>query len=287
MEKNRMSRIAVLGTGLLGGGFVDGFLSRGGSEVTVWNRTRAKAEPFAEKGARVADTPADAVKGAEHVHLILLDDATVDETIERLRPGLSPEAIILDHTTNLPVHTAARAERLAKEHIDYLHTPVFMSPMAARSAQGMMMVAGPTALYERVKDELAKMTGSVWYVGERPDLAAAYKLFGNAMILTIAGGLADVFHMADALGVDRASAYELFNHFKTEPTVTLRGAKIVRGDYVATFTLETARKDARLMLESADGQPMPVLGAIASRMDEMIAKGFGGLDLAVMAKPGA
>jgi 3-hydroxyisobutyrate dehydrogenase-like beta-hydroxyacid dehydrogenase len=254
--------------------------------VSVWNRTRSKAEPFAEKGARLADTPADAVKGAERVHLILLDDASVDETIEALRPALSPDVIILDHTTNQPVHTAARVERLTQAGIDYLHTPVFMSPMAARNAQGIMMVAGPHALFDRVKDELAKMTGDLWYVGERPDLAAAYKLFGNAMILTIAGGLADVFHMADSLGVDRATAYELFSRFKTEPTVTFRGAKIVRGDYVATFTLETARKDARLMLESADGQPMPVLGAIASRMDEMIAKGFGGLDLAVLAKPG-
>jgi 3-hydroxyisobutyrate dehydrogenase-like beta-hydroxyacid dehydrogenase len=281
-----MSRIAVLGTGLLGGGFVDGFLTRGGSDVTVWNRTRSKAEPFAERGARVADTPADAVKSAERVHLILLDDRTVDETIDAFQAHLSPGAIVLDHTTNLPVHTAARAERLARAGIDYLHTPVFMSPMAARSAQGIMMVAGPKALFERVKDELVMMTGDLWYVGERPDLAAAFKLFGNAMILTIAGGLADVFHMADSLGVERATAYELFSRFKTEPTVALRGAKIVRGDYVATFTLETARKDARLMLESADGQPMPVLGAIASRMDEMIARGFGGLDLAVMAKPG-
>jgi 3-hydroxyisobutyrate dehydrogenase-like beta-hydroxyacid dehydrogenase len=281
-----MPRVALLGTGLLGSGFADAMLARGGTELTVWNRTRAKADALGAKGARVAATPADAVRGAERVHLILLDDDTVDETIAAFRAALPPGAVIIDHTTNLPDRTAERASRLAREGVVYLHAPVFMSPMAARDAKGMMMVAGPRSIFDRVKDALAPMTGELWYVGERPDLAAAYKLFGNAMILTVAGGLADVFHMADALGVSRTDAYGLFDKFKLEPTVAVRGSRIVAENYEATFTLETARKDARLMLESAAGQPMPVLDAIARRMDDLIAKGQGAFDMAVMAKRG-
>jgi 3-hydroxyisobutyrate dehydrogenase len=281
-----MTQVGLLGTGLLGSGFVEGMLARGGVELTVWNRTRAKADALAAKGARVADTPADAVKGAERVHLVLLDDATVDEIIQSLRPSLNRDAVIIDHTTNLPRLTAERARELSAAGIAYLHAPVFMSPAAARTAGGMMMVAGPTALFDRVKEQLRPMTGELWHVGERPDLAAAYKLFGNAMILTVAGGLADIFHMADALGISRADAFGLFSRFKTEPTVSIRGSRIVEENFVATFTLETARKDARLMLESSDGQPMPVLSAVASRMDEVIGKGFGDLDLAALAKRG-
>jgi 3-hydroxyisobutyrate dehydrogenase len=96
-----MHQVALLGTGLLGSGFAEGFLTRGGVKLTVWNRTRAKALPLAEKGATVADDPEEAVHGATMVHLILLDDATVDSTIERMRDGLSHDAIIVDHTTNL------------------------------------------------------------------------------------------------------------------------------------------------------------------------------------------
>jgi 3-hydroxyisobutyrate dehydrogenase len=282
-----MKNVALLGTGLLGSGFAEGLLSRGGTELTVWNRTRSKAEALVAKGARVADTPADAVRGAERVHLILLDDATADETIAAFRSALAPNAIILDHTTNLPRLTAERAHALARDGVRYLHAPVFMSPMAARSAQGIMMVAGPAQLFEAVKADLAPMTGDLWYVGERPDLAAAYKLFGNAMILTVSAGMADVFHMADALDVGRRDAFKLFEKFKVEPTVSLRGARVVDENFVATFTLETARKDARLMIESANGEPMPVLRAVASRMDEVIAKGYGDLDLAALAKRGA
>lgn len=281
-----MTRVALLGTGLLGSAFADGLLSRGGIELTVWNRTRAKAEPLAALGARVADTPAEAVRGAERVHLVLFDDATVDETIAALRPGLDNRAVVIDHTTTLPAATAARATRLASEDVQFLHAPVFMSPAAARSAQGMMLVAGDSRVFARVRDNLERMTGEVWHVGERPDLAAAYKLFGNAMLVATGGGLADVFHMADALGIQRGDALGVFDRFKIEGGIRNRGTKIVEENYAPSFHLETARKDVRLMIESAGDEPVPVLRAVAGRMDQLIAKGLGDEDMAVLAKKG-
>ncbi len=282
-----MTRVTVLGTGLLGSGFVDGLLARGDSEVTVWNRTRARAEPLVERGAAMADTPADAVRGAERVHLVLLDDDVVDETIAAFAPGLAPGAIVVDHSTTLPARTAERAKRLTGEGVPYLHAPVFMAPQAARDAKGIMLVAGPAERFARVKDGLTAMTGDLWYVGERPDLAAAYKLFGNAMILGMTSALADVMHMADALGVTRREEAGVFDRFPVSGVLTMRGAKAVNEDYAASFALEVARKDVRLMLESAGVEPTPVLSAIAGRMDELIARGHGGDDIAVLAKRGA
>ena len=279
-----MDHVALLGTGLLGSGFAEGMLSRGGVALTVWNRTRARAEPLATRGARVAESAATAVLGASRVHLILLDDATVDATIDALRPGLEAQAVIVDHTTNLPSAVAARAERLEGEGVAYLHAPVFMSPAAARGAQGIMMVAGPEARFASVRDALAPMTGDLWYVGARTDLAASYKLFGNAMIMAMGAAMADVFHLADALMVDRREAWALFSRFKTDAILPIRAAKILDENYAASFALEVARKDIRLMLESAGTQPVPVLAAIASRMDALIAAGYGNLDMAVMAK---
>ena len=282
-----MTRAALLGTGLLGSAFADGLLSRGGTELTVWNRTRAKAEPLAAHGARVADSPADAVRGAERVHLVLFDDETVDETIAELRPGLASRAVIIDHTTTLPATTADRARRLANDGVSFLHAPVFMSPAAARAAQGMMLVAGDSSVFARVRDNLERMTGELWHVGERPDLAAAYKLFGNAMLVATGGGLADIFHMADALEVPRADALGVFDRFRIEGGLKMRGTKILEENYAPSFHLETARKDVRLMIESAGDEPVPVLRAVAERMDELIAEGLGNLDMAVIARKGA
>jgi 3-hydroxyisobutyrate dehydrogenase-like beta-hydroxyacid dehydrogenase len=194
--------------------------------------------------------------------------------------------VIIDHTTTLPAATAARAKRLAGEDIQFLHAPVFMSPAAARAAQGMMLVAGDARVFARVRDNLERMTGEVWHVGERPDLAAAYKLFGNAMLVATGGGLADVFHMADALDIARADALGVFDRFRIEGGIRNRGTKIIEENYTPSFHLETARKDVRLMIESADGEPVPVLRAVAQRMDELIAKGFGDDDMAVLAKKG-
>jgi len=281
-----MSSIALLGTGLLGSAFVDGLLARGGSEVTVWNRTRARAEPLAARGARVADTPAEAVRGAERVHLVLLDDDVVDETIAALRPGLAPGAVIVDHTTTLPARTAERVRRLEADGIDYVHAPVFMGPPAARDAKGVMMVGGSRARFDALQPALARMTGDLWYVGERPDLAAAYKLFGNAMLLSMTAAIADIAHIADALGVDRAGALSVFDHFGVGGVIAARAPKLAKEDYSPAFTLDVARKDVRLMLESAGREPTPVLAALAARMDALIAAGLGGDDVIVLAKRG-
>ena len=196
-----MSNIAFLGTGLLGAGFAEA-AARRGDTVTAWNRSADKALALQQFGVKAAATPAEAVRNASRVHLILKDDAVVEEVLAAARAGLGSDAIILDHTTTLPALTAARAKRLSGEGVKYLHCPVFMGPAAARNAQGSMMVAGPLPLFESVKAELGRMTARLEYLGERADLAAVNKLFGNAMILGVSALLADVLTMAQASQVD-------------------------------------------------------------------------------------
>jgi 3-hydroxyisobutyrate dehydrogenase len=279
--------IALLGTGLLGSAFAEAFLSRGGTELTVWNRTRAKAEPLAALGARVADTPAEAVQGAERVHLVLLDDDTVDEAINAFRHGLRDGAVIVDHTTLRPDRVAARAAALNAAGIEYLHAPVMMGPPAARSAKGLMFVAGPTERFERVKTALEVMTGELIFLGERAELAACYKLCGNAMMLMMAGSMADVFHMADAMAMPREDVLNMFNKVTTlSGLIPMRATRMVEGDYQATFTLDVARKDVRLMVESSGRENVPILRALAQRMDDVIAAGNADLDVGVLSKPG-
>lgn len=151
-----MANIAFLGTGLLGGAFAEAASKRGDS-VTAWNRSLDKALALAQFGVKIALTPADAVRGVSRVHLVLKDDAVVEEVISAASAGLSPEAILIDHTTTLPSLTAERAERFHAAGLKYLHCPVFMAPPAARNAHGSMMVAGPRAVFESVEADLAKM----------------------------------------------------------------------------------------------------------------------------------
>ncbi len=279
-----MSHVAVLGTGLLGSAFVEGLLSRGGTTVAVWNRTRAKAESLAALGARVAETPDDAVRGADRVHLVLLDDDAVDAAIAALRPGLASGAVIIDHSTTQPARTAARVAALDAAGVAYLHAPVMMGPPAARSAKGMMLVAGPTARVDRVREALSSMTGELWHVGERGDLAAIYKLVGNALVLSVVGATADIMHMMDAAGVPRSGAMDMLAKTNPSGAIAFRGKMMLEDDYGTNFALDVARKDVRLMLETSASQPVPVLHALAARMDDLIRDGEGGKDFAVLGR---
>ena len=277
-----MSRIAFIGTGLLGSGMIERMVKQGDT-VTVWNRTVEKARALEPLGVRVAERLQDAVADAEVVHMALPDDDVVDTLLVRLVSHLPPGALVIDHTTASPTGTANRLERMAANGVAFLHAPVFMSPQMCRDGQGMVMVSGAEALYERAKDRLARMTGQVWYLGPRPDRAAALKLFGNSMLFVILGGLSDVFAMAKHNDIPNEDVIQLFTKFQIGGALAMRAQKMASGDMTPSFELTMARKDMRLMLEAAGDQPLVVLPPIAARMDEAIAAGHGKDDAAALA----
>lgn len=278
-----MSSIAYLGTGLLGAAFVEAALGRG-DRVTVWNRTTEKARALEAFGATVASSPADAVRDAERVHLVLPDDAIVNEVIAALRPGLGADIIIVDHSTTQPALTAARALRLEAEGVPYLHCPVFIGPVAARKAEGVIIASGPSALFERVRPALEKQAAKVQYLGERADLAAVFKLVGNGFILGMYGLVADVLTVAKGADVPSADALELLDLFDPGAIARGRGKAMVAGNLTPSFELVMARKDVRLMLETAGALPLGPLAGLATRMDDLLAQGHAHDDVGILAK---
>jgi len=278
-----MTQIAFLGTGLLGAAFVEAARKRG-EEVTVWNRTVAKARALEKFGARVADLPAEAVRGASRVHLVLTDDAVVEQVITELRAGLSPDAIIIDHSTTQPKLTAERAKRLNAEGVRYLHCPVFIGPAAAREQKGTILAAGPRALFDAVHADLARMAARVEYFGERPDLAAVYKLIGNSFVVGLNALAADVFAIGAGADVSSSDALKILDFFNPSSIIAARSRKMLEKDWTPSWELTMARKDVRLMIETVDDHPLAALTGIAKRMDELIAEGRGSDDLAVIAK---
>jgi 3-hydroxyisobutyrate dehydrogenase len=278
-----MARIAFLGTGLLGSAMVESMLRRG-LDVTVWNRTASKARALAEHGAKVADSLEQAVAGSGEIHIILSDDSAVDALLERIAPHVPASATVIDHTTTAPTGTKARLQRAAGRGMRFLHAPVFMGPAMARESKGLMMVSGPREIFDDVQPSLAAMSAELWYVGEREDLAAALKIFGNSMLFVMTAGIADILAMARNLGVSAEDAVGVFNRFNAGGAISARAQKIARGDFSASFELTMARKDMRLMLEAAGAEPLIALPSIAARMDEAIADGHGHEDLGAIAR---
>jgi 3-hydroxyisobutyrate dehydrogenase len=273
--------IAVLGTGLLGSGFTRALLKRG-EQVAVWNRTAAKAKALEADGARACADPAEAVRGATRVHLVLSDDAAVDGVLAAARVGR--DTLVFDHSTT---STAGARARTARTDVTYMHAPVFMGPQNAAESTGLMLISGDRARVETAKPLLAPMTGKLVDLGARVDAAAAFKLLGNLFLMALTTGCAEMVGLAKAMGVPAADVAALFEHFNPGQTILARFRRMIDGHYdQPSWELAMARKDARLMQAEADGAgvALGILPAIATWMDATLADGHGNDDWTVIAK---
>ncbi len=279
-----MTTIALLGTGLLGAAMIENLLQKGVA-VRAWNRSRDKLAPLTGKGAVAAANPAECVRGASRVHLVLAEDAAVDDVIAQMRPGLGKDVPVVDHSTNAPAKVKARFATLRAQGVRYVPAPVFMSPQNAREASGLMLLAGPKADADALVPELSAMTGKVWHVGERPDLAAVHKLAGNSVFFAMAAAMSDVLAIGKGCDVGPEQMLALFDVFKPGSALPYLGQRVQRAtDAPASFELSMARKDARLMTEAAGPVPTLVLPAVVAAMDRAIARGQGHADYAVFVR---
>jgi 3-hydroxyisobutyrate dehydrogenase len=279
-----MTTIALLGTGLLGAGMVENLLAKGHT-VRIWNRSRAKLAPLVAKGAVATTDPADCVRGAHRVHLVLAEDTAVDAVLPQLRPGLGQGVPVLDHGTNLPATVAARFARLRADGVHYVPAPVFMSPANAREASGLMLLAGPKADHEALATDLAAMTGKLLWAGERPDLAAVWKLAGNSVFFAMAAAMSDVLAIGAGSGVTAEQMLALFDTFKPGLALPFLGQRVAKaGSGPASFELAMARKDARFATQAAGACPLLVLPTVAAAMDRALAQGHAAADYSIFTK---
>ena len=270
----------------MGSGFVRRLLANG-HEVNAWNRTAAKARALEAFGARAFDDAAAALAGAARIHLSLSDDASVDAVLEPIAELIPRGTWIVDHTTTAVTPTAARVARWNARGRTFVHAPVFMGPANALDGTGLMLVSGEFSRHEALLPELQKMTGNVVYMGEAPQRAAAFKLFGNLTLIGLMGVLGDVNRLAHSVGISTGDAFSLFKHFNPGQTLPARAARIEAGQFTQpSFEVAMARKDVRLMIEEAQrgGVELFVMPAVAAMFDAAIARGEGALDAASAAR---
>ncbi len=277
---------AFLGTGLLGANFTRALLKKG-EKVQVWNRTAEKAKALEAYGAKAFDRVADAVRGADRIHLTLSDDQAVDEVLERAAPGFDPHAIIVDHTTTSAPGAAKRSAYWKQKGYTYMHAPVFMGPPNALEGTGIMLISGDQEIVKKLEPELSGMTGKLWNLGEQPEKAAAIKLLGNLFHIGLTGSIADLLTLAGSLHVPASELSTLLESLNPAVVAQGRLRKITSNTFdQPSWELGMARKDARLMIEQATStnKSLTVIPAIAKKMDLWIEKGHGKDDWTIISK---
>jgi 3-hydroxyisobutyrate dehydrogenase len=205
--------------------------------------------------------------------------------LEPLADILDKQTRIIDHTTTAPTPTAARYARWTQRGIFFAHVPMFMGPKNALEHTGLMLISGPAERIETVRPIVEPMTGKLVVVGPGDERAAAFKLFGNMMLVFVVSGLADVYAFARSLDISPVEAHGLFADFKLTGAVDVRGKNMAEGNFAPAWELAMARKDVRLMLEEGARHDVEyrVLPSIAAFFDLAIAAGHGSEDVGAVA----
>ena len=244
------SRIAFLGLGAMGLPMARRLLAQG-FHVTVWNRTRAKAEPLAAAGARVADSPAGAADGADTVITMLSGPEAVAEVADTLLPALAPGSVLVEMSGIGPEAVHRLAARLP-EGVRLVDAPVMGS--VDRAAEGALSVlAGGPA--EGVRPVLEAL-GTVRECGPLGSGSALKLVLINALIGGVAV-VAEAMELADALGVPRGRAAEAM------AATPMAGALARATSREADFAVRLAAKDVRL---AAGAAQLPVLEAVKAAL---------------------
>ena len=271
--------ISYLGLGTMGSGMAFNLL-KAGYELTVWNRSAEKCKPFARKGARVADTPADAARDVDLVIYMLSNDEAVEDVVfgdNGILSGINEGQIVIDMSTVLPATSLREQEAYAKRGVDFLDAPVFGSKQEAAEAKLWIMAAGNKAIFEKVKPVLAKLGQTVHYFGKNGN-AAAMKLVGNLMVALELEALAEGLVLAQKAGLDLNTVMEVVKvaDFRS-PLLVSNGQNIVKRDFSTSFALKLMLKDAGLIEKFGESleSPIPALRVVEKNLASAVDLGFG------------
>lgn len=278
--------IALLGLGIMGSGMAHNLL-RAGVRLSVYNRSREKAEALGAEGARVAGSPGEAARGAEVVISMVADDAAAravwlgdDGALAAMGPGA---VAVESSTVTLEWVRELRGEAEGRG-VAVLDAPVTGSRDQAAGGQLLFLVGGDAAVLERVRPVLEPMARGVMHVGG-PGSGATLKLINNFLCGVQAASLAEAVAMVEHAGLDFDRAMEmLLAGAAGSPIVKGLAERMAARDYDPRFALELMVKDLRYAAGEAGRLGLELQTAPAARrvMERAVEMGQGDRDMAAV-----
>jgi 3-hydroxyisobutyrate dehydrogenase len=266
--------VAVLGAGGIMGFAMARNLARGGYAIRAWNRSREKAEPLAQDGAEILDTPVQAAKGADVIITMVADAGTVIDAMTgdggALTAAPASDVIWLQMST-IGVQGTERCADLASERgIAFLDAPVLGTKAPAEQGKLVVLASGPGELRDRVQPIFDCVGARTMWVGEA-GAASKLKLAVNAWILTVLEGTAETLALAEGLGLDPQLVLDAVKDGPLDiGYLQMKGKAMMAREFEPSFRLRLAAKDAGLVEDAIahHGLDLPLVSAIRRRLDE-------------------
>jgi 3-hydroxyisobutyrate dehydrogenase len=276
--------VGWIGTGRMGFALASRLLDAG-VDLWAYNRTRSKAEPLGEKGAKIVDTPADLAERDIVFTMVAgpsdVMEVTLGENGVLSRPGSRP-GILVDSTTIDSATSKELSTRAAEMGTDVLAVPVSGNPKVVKSGKLTAVASGPESAYEQVLPYLELFGRKITYVGGG-DEARLVKICHNLLLGVVTQSMAEITVLAEKAGVSRADFLDFLNDSVMGSTFTrYKTPAFVNLDYTPTFTWHLLRKDFELGLSTARelDVPLPAAALVHQIVVDGIGQGYGDQDFA-------
>ncbi len=273
-------RIAILGTGILGRAVAER-LHRSGHRLTVYNRTRSKAESLEKLGITVADSSEDAVNQADAVILLLADAPAIQSMLfDNHGPNLAGRAVIQMGTIG-PAESRSFEQEIKERGGEYCEAPVLGSVSEARSGELFVLFAGTKSLFDRLAGLFRPLTHSPVYVGP-VGKAAALKLALNQLIAAETAAFSLSLGLVQREDIDVEVFMKVLRKSALfAPTYDKKLPRLLERNYGnPNFSTRHLLKDVRLVLEEAaiSGLSTSGLEGVSPLLSNAIDQGLGDMD---------
>lgn len=280
-------RIGFLGLGTMGEPIANN-LRKAGHDITVWNRTRSKADHIVSKGGKLARTPRECAAGRDLVFTCVSDEKALDAVLdgpEGALAGLGRGDTLVDLSTAGTRSARSVASRAAARGAAFVASPVLGSKPAAEQAQVVLVVGGPAAARDKARPALRAVSARIFELDD-PAQAALLKLCVNAVGGAMIAGFGEALALGASGGLPAAKLIEVLQASSFHsPLFLMKGELVEQKDWAARFAIALAEKDQRLAQEAAaeQGAKMPINEAVRRLLAEAIQSGRGDKDVAAVA----
>jgi 3-hydroxyisobutyrate dehydrogenase len=280
-------RLGFIGLGNMGLGMACN-LAEKGYDLVVYNRTRAKAAPVEELGARVADSPAEAAAEADVLMMSLADQDVVSRMLwgdDGAFGSLKPGGYVVDMSTIPPAFARELAGKAAEAGYRPLDACVYGAPFHARSGELRVMVGGDEGDFDALRQLLTDLGKELVYLGPN-GMGATMKIVVNMLMGVQMPAMAEAIVFGERAGLKREAILNMISGSGySSPVMTFRCPMMQNREFEnAVFRLSLMRKDMMLVLAESQrlGVPMPVSESAYAMLTAAKQQGLGDLDVAAI-----
>ncbi|MBR9866441.1 MAG: NAD(P)-dependent oxidoreductase [Oceanospirillales bacterium] len=273
-------RIAFLGIGLMGQPMAVNLL-QAGFQLTLWNRTRSKAEALIRHGADVAETPAQAIADADIIITMLENGPIVDQVLfnKELPASFKQGCTVIDMSSVPPQLAKQHFARFKDIGVNYLDAPVSGGTVGAQQASLSIMAGGEKAVFENCQTIFSAL-GKATYIGPAGSGQLA-KCANQAIVGITIGAVAEALLLAAEGGADPAAVREaLLGGFASSRILELHGQRMIDREFNPGATSRVQLKDLRTILDTAQSEDLtlPLVQQTFDQYQELVDKGYEEVD---------